>query len=240
MQQRSKEWFQARCGKFTASMIHTLYVQPRTKADKDAGKFGATAMTYIKKKAIETVTGIPERPVFSKQMEHGTEWEPIAAIRFDEIMGFKSKEAPFFEFSDYSGATPDRIIDRNTIIEIKCPYTDDNHFDFLSMVTAQDLYEIEKKYFYQVHHQILCSGAEKCYFVTYSPFTYPYNLGFIEIYRDNDILNEMHETLKRANNERLNLVKQYKKIKAFADPGGAMAKGEYYEIMEYAEEEGMI
>ena len=70
MQQRSKEWFEARRGKFTSSEIHKLM------GIKGLGKTGET---YCFEKACEVVFGIDEDANFeSFDMQRGTELEPYA------------------------------------------------------------------------------------------------------------------------------------------------------------------
>ena len=67
--QRSKEWFEKRLGKFTASEIYKLM-----------GKtgFGKTGETYIYEKVCEQLTGELQEEINTKATTWGEETEPYA------------------------------------------------------------------------------------------------------------------------------------------------------------------
>ena len=77
-------FLEQRIGRFTASEIYKLFVEPKTKANKDVGNFSETAKGYIKSKAIEQKYGYREN-IVNKAMEHGIITEAEAFEKFKLI-----------------------------------------------------------------------------------------------------------------------------------------------------------
>jgi len=86
--QRSKEWYETRRGRFTASEIHKLM---------GIKGMGATGETYCFEKAVEIAFGIDEDDDFtSYDMKRGIELEPKAFAKFKEMVNtrFMLKKYP--------------------------------------------------------------------------------------------------------------------------------------------------
>lgn len=163
-------WINSRKGKFTASEIWKLFTEPRSKADKEAGKFSQTAESYILEKAVEIATGF--RPKFtSKEMEHGiiNEAEGFDAfMSFTEGQGWTYHPDKFFPLGDDAGASPDGVRRNNfgepvDVVDIKCPQP----LTFFGLKAEGDKLEVEAKYFYQLQMQMLATGAESGYLCYY-------------------------------------------------------------------------
>src|SRR5690606_7718010 len=122
--QGTEEWFEIRKGRFTASKIHLLEKQPRSKADREAGKLSGTAEKYVMQKVQERLSGVPEPEVFSKPMEWGKENEPLAIKRYEELTGTKVWEVGFVAYGDNAGASTDDMVSYDGIIEVKCQDSD--------------------------------------------------------------------------------------------------------------------
>jgi hypothetical protein len=120
-QQRSEEWHAQRMGKFTASRFGDLMTNGRKKDEV----LGQTAISYIYEKAAELLTG-QRTEIFGKALDWGNEYEPICKAYYSELRGVTIEEMPFVEINDYSGASPDGMVD-GELIEIKCPYNTANH-----------------------------------------------------------------------------------------------------------------
>lgn len=156
-QQRSKEWFDERLGRFTASEIHKLL---------GVQGLGETGKTYCFEKAVELVFGKEEEEGYiSEDIRRGIELEPLAFNKFKELKTLEFlevKEAFFFPYKDYAGASPDGLVSSDAILEIKCP----RHLKFLNLV-VKGAPVIDKSYFSQMQMQMLCSNSQKAYFFNY-------------------------------------------------------------------------
>lgn len=162
-------WSEQRAGKWTASEIWKLFVEPRSKADKDAGVFSETAETYILEKAVERKTGYKKK-FTSKEMEHGVINEKDAHDAFVKHckldLTFTNKD--FFKIDDNAGASPDAVLysglDVLMVVDYKCPQP----LTFFQAKRALFNDEpIEKMYFYQLQMQMLATKATKAFLVYY-------------------------------------------------------------------------
>src|SRR5687768_2131437 len=107
IEQGTPEWDRIRVGRFTASEIWKLMVDPKTNLDKEAGKLSETALTYINDKVAEVLTGQCKQQGYAFPLIYGTEKEPEARDRFAEKMGFEIEQVGFFTYTDHAGGSPD-------------------------------------------------------------------------------------------------------------------------------------
>jgi len=156
MEQRTAEWRNARVGKFTASEIHKLM---------GIRGLGETGKSYAFEKAVEELFGDVEANFVSYDMERGIELEPIAFAKFKELksLEFLEVENCGFFSKDFHGASPDGLVSDNAILEIKCPKAN----TFFKLIADG---EIDKKYYYQMQHQMMVTGRNKAYFFNYYIF----------------------------------------------------------------------
>jgi hypothetical protein len=165
--QGSDEWDQIRLGRFTSSEIHKLLTNPRSKADKEAGKFSETALTYINVKVAESITGHKKLDSYAFPLVHGKETEPEAVAYFCEKKGFEHTPIGFIVFGDHAGGSPDGLINETDILEVKCPYALNTHIDYLLLTDQYDLMRLKPEYYFQCQSNLLFSQKEKCHFVSY-------------------------------------------------------------------------
>ena len=188
MKQRSREWFEARRGKFTSSEIHKLM------GIKGLGKTGET---YAFEKACEIVFGIDEDANFeSFDMQRGTELESYAFEKFKSIMSLEFVEVEtegFVILNENTGTSPDGLVGKNDLVEIKCPRPN-KFFNLL----ANGESAIDGNYIFQMQHQLMCTGRKVNYFFNYIIFN------GVELYhthiikRDDKTINKMQERIKEA------------------------------------------
>jgi hypothetical protein len=130
---------------------------------------------------------------------HGRKYESVAVKKFEEKCAVVTSPSGIHVYSEraYIAATPDRLIDETSLVEVKCPHTEkDNpitpetvpylHFDGDQLKLRTD-----SDHYYQVQGQLLCSNRQKCYFVVFTLV----DLKVIEILRDQEFLNKMVEKL---------------------------------------------
>jgi exodeoxyribonuclease (lambda-induced) len=160
MKQRSKEWFDARLGRFTASRISELL---------GVRGLGLTGENYAFEKACELVYGVDEEEDFETfDMRRGTELEPIAFRKFKELKQFEFldvKESTFFPFGENAGSSPDGLVGEDAILEIKCPRSK----KFFKLV-ALGADAIDSGYYDQMQMQMMCTNSNRCYFFNYIIF----------------------------------------------------------------------
>lgn len=204
MESKKEQWMNDRCGSFTASQIHALFTEPKTKSAQKMGLLSESAMTYIKSRAAELLTGTTPETFTSKEMQWGIDNEPYAAKLIQEKYGnlvyFGGENPKFFSLTDFSGASPDGYYN-TTLGEIKCPNSS-THIDYLMMAKDSDpsasLKDYNKAYWHQLQMGGVClkhHGVEitHCSLVSYDPrfkrdfqlaeITFPIDAGYEEILR---------------------------------------------------------
>ena len=172
MEQRTKEWFLARKGKFTASEIYNLLTTSKKKDEL----FGETAMSYIKEKVSEYLMS---DDVFSEiqcmnfsnaATRWGETYESEARDLYMEITGMNIYETGFVEYTKYSGGSPDGVNeDSKGLIEIKCPFNSSKHIEFMMMEKPEDLLKLSKQYYYQCQANMMFCQKEYLDFISYDP-----------------------------------------------------------------------
>lgn len=198
MQQRTPEWYEARRGRFTASDIIDIL-----------GKkgFGETGKKRVIQKAYEQVYGISEEDQFiSWDMRRGIELEPIAFLAFQERkeLEFSSvREASFYTNGLHAGASPDGLVDKDGVLEIKCPSSD---VFFLLQCTG----DINPKYYAQMQMQMLCTGRSKAYYYNYLIYNNRVIDNEIIVERDEEYIKLIEDRLKEAIEMKLEFVDKLK------------------------------
>ena len=186
--QRNEQWFAERSGIPTASRFNDIMTEPRTKADKEAGKLSDTAFSYAVELLKERLTG--DRASFSTSAtEWGTEHEPMAIDAYYQATNESVMECGFVRHSELAtGASPDGLIGLDGGIEIKCPYNSANHIKtYLSG-------EVPKQYVAQVQGQMWVLNLEWVDFVSFDPRMPAHSqLKIIRVERDQDYIDRLEE-----------------------------------------------
>ncbi len=160
MLQGSNDWLEARLGRFTGSQIHRLLGQKG---------LGLTGQTYAFENACEVVFGKDEDEQFeSFDMTRGKMLEPFAFNKFSELkeMEFMTVEkCTFFPFGEHAGASPDGIVNKDAVLEIKAPRP--NKF-FKLVAVGYDA--IDSEYIAQMQMEILCTNSARAHFFNYIIF----------------------------------------------------------------------
>ena len=184
--QNTEEWYKMRLGRFTASEIYKLMTtakRPMTAKELEAAKKSGSkartiedatilsdgAITYVKMKVAEILTGESSSTPMSYALAHGKNMEPMAVTHFSEVMGVEVQPAVFIPFSTIAGGSPDGLVGDNAILEVKCPYEAKNQVDYLLIKSPLELFVSNPEYWYQCQANLLFSKREFCYFATYDP-----------------------------------------------------------------------
>ena len=156
MEQRTPEWFAARCGKVTASRLAD--VMARTKSG-----YSASRQNYMAELICQRLTGKLEEGFSNAAMMRGTELEPVAREMY-ALNEFDAEitEVGLIDHPTISGfaASPDGLVNEDGLIEIKCPNTW-THLE--TLITG----EPKRQYMLQMHAQMMCTGRKWCDFVSF-------------------------------------------------------------------------
>lgn len=159
-EEQEMEWRAQRCGCLTASKAVDVCQR---------GKKGQKLQAYTNYQAqlvAERLTGIVESIKPSAAMIWGTEHEDEAARAYEEQTGtMVSGDGKTFiksTFNDFFGASPDRFVGEDGLLEIKCP----NSLTHLERLKSK---QIPEEYLWQIRVQLLITGRKWCDFVDYDP-----------------------------------------------------------------------
>lgn len=155
--QGSSVWHQARLGCVTASRI--AEVVARTKSG-----YGAARQTYMRQLLAERLTGLVAEVYINAAMRWGTDMEPDAVAVYEEATGVVTELVGFLSHPAiaYAGASPDRLVGDEGLLEVKCPASA-THIDTLLSG------EVPERYVLQMQWQMACSGRAWCDFVSFDP-----------------------------------------------------------------------
>ncbi len=182
MVQGSPEWHQARLGKVTASRISDVAAKIKT-------GWGASRAKYMGELIAESLTHEPTPSFSNAAMQHGTDTEPQAAAAYAFYTDAELELVGFVDHPkiDQAGCSPDRLIGKDGLVEIKCPQTS-THIDTLLGGS------IPKKYIDQMQWQMACTKRKWCDFVSFDPRMPPETQLFIQrVERDKERIKELEE-----------------------------------------------
>ena len=182
MVQGSPEWHQARLGKVTASRIRDVAAKIKT-------GWGASRAKYMGELIAESLTHEPTPSYINAAMQHGTDTEPQAAAAYAFYTDAELELVGFVDHPkiDQAGCSPDRLIGKDGLVEIKCPQTS-THIDTLLGSS------IPKKYIDQMQWQMACTKRKWCDFVSFDPRMPPETQLFIQrVERDKERIKDLEE-----------------------------------------------
>jgi len=179
MEQGSTEWHAARLGKLTASRIKDAFA----KTSKGWGAGRANLMAQL---ICERLTGSPTATFVNDAMRWGTETEPQARAAYAFHMGEEVEEVGFVDHPTIpmAGASPDGLVGKLGLLEIKCPNTA-THLDTLESLAAPP------DYIPQMQWQMACTGRQWCDFASFDPrLPEPMRLFVTRVLRDEAYIRE--------------------------------------------------
>ena len=173
-------WELARLGKITSSEVYKLFTEPRSNADKAAGKLSTTAESYLLEKVGELLVGSTRQlQTFATDWGNQYEAEAIERLRSDypDLEHYGNANRVFFPYTDFSGGSPDALLTPTLVGEIKCPENKINHVQNLLLNNEDDLFEAHPDYWYQLQMNMVCVARfygisildMKGLFVSYQP-----------------------------------------------------------------------
>lgn len=156
VEQGSPEWLAARCGLATASEFDCILAKGR----------GVTRAKYLARLAVERLRGSPLLSSYTNAaMRAGTEREPEAVAVYEHRRNVWTTKVGFCRHDSLKiGASPDRLIDDDGALEVKCPELL-AHLDYMDLPPGQ----APKCYEAQVQGEMWICERHWCDFVSYCP-----------------------------------------------------------------------
>ena len=157
MEQRTEEWFAARCGKVTASRVADIIAKTKT-------GYSTSRENYLAQLVCERMTGKPAESYSNSAMQWGLEQEIYARGAYEAARDVLVDELGFVIHPTIAmaGASPDGLVGEFGLVEIKCPNTA-THIDTLLTQT------VPTKYITQMQWQMACTQRQWCDFVSFDP-----------------------------------------------------------------------
>ncbi len=157
IEQGTSEWHAERCGKVTASRIADMIAKTKS-------GWGASRSNYKAQLVAERLTGVVAERFSNAAMQWGTDMEPEAVSAYGFYHGVDPLSVGFVHHPsiEMAGASPDRLIGADGLIEVKCPQTA-THIETLQEGSVPGKYRL------QMQWQMACTGRQWCDFVSFDP-----------------------------------------------------------------------
>ncbi len=207
IEQKSDEWFAARCGKFTGSRFDDVLAKSKpTKANPEPRPLKAR-QDLIWSIAAERIQGYQPQGANSYSLRWGTENEPLAREAYEIKTGEFVIEEGFILHPEYDfiGISPDGLINEDGGIEIKCPKSPEIHLQ-------RFLKGVPEEYVAQIQGALWVTGRAWWDFVSYDPDTVDqFKLLIIRVERDEKFIKNLEAEIKQAEIEVQELVTELMK-----------------------------
>ena len=177
--QNNDDWLNMRMGRFTASAFKELFGTKTNVGYKKA----------IYRLAYERLTGeSPEEMFQSEYMKRGHELEPFAVESYEERNMVETSPGGFWTLGDRIGASPDRHVGDDGMLEIKCPAYN-TQIDYLLSGKLPSVYK------WQVVGQMYVADRDWVDFFSYHPKLAPLQ---VRVNRDEKLESELVKTLEAS------------------------------------------
>jgi len=157
MEQRTEEWFAARCGKVTASRVADIIAKTKT-------GYSTSRENYLAQLVCERMTGKPAESYSNAAMQWGTDQEPFARAAYEAAKDVLVDELGFAVHPTIAmaGASPDGLVGEFGLVEIKCPNTATHIDTLLTQI-------VPTKYITQIQWQLSCTQRQWCDYCSFDP-----------------------------------------------------------------------
>lgn len=191
IEQRSDAWFLDRVGFITGSRLNDVLAKIKT------GE-AASRKNYKLQLAVERISGKPAEKMFvNEAMQRGIDFEDQAVSCFEAKTGIFTEKCSFIKSKDipWLGASPDRLIGDDTILECKVPNTL-THSDYILDGV------LPSKYKAQVQAQMLVTNRNNAFFISWDDrFIEGLELFVVEVKRDEEYLDNLVKEVTIFNKE---------------------------------------
>ena len=162
--QRTNEWLKARCGCATASNMHCVMSKYKLKSKLESGAETSERRNYKTQVIVEILTGRVQENFVSPAMQWGMDNEDHAFAAYEVQYDTEIRHTGFVLHPtiNRSGASPDGLIGKEGMIEVKCPDST-THLEYLLADVVPEEYQP------QMLWEMVCCERQWCDFVSYDP-----------------------------------------------------------------------
>ena len=190
--QGSPEWFEIRVGKVTASHAQAI------------GNNGKGLDTYLLEVVSEMFSSAQKDQYSNEHTERGNELEPLARSMYELQENVEVEEIGFAEYNDFVGCSPDGLVGKDGMIEIKCP-DDKTYFNILMEE------KIDSGYDWQCQMNMLILKRKWCDLVYYNP-NFEKSMKIFRLKPDKEMFSRLKEGFAKAEKEIIRMISKYKEI----------------------------
>ena len=157
IEQGTPEWHALRCGKATASRIADIVRRTKGGQSKSRDR-------YLGELVAERLTGMQADGFKTADMEWGSATEEQARAAYEFYCGGELMAVDFVDHPTVkmSGASPDRMVGTDGLLEIKCPAS---HTHIATLLGEP----IDPDYITQMQWQMACTGRAWCDWASFDP-----------------------------------------------------------------------
>ena len=186
VEQGTDEWLSLRAPLITASSFSKLITSKGGKSIQIDGAINEKVANIIAGETLETWQG-------NQWTERGHEIEPLAAEHYAFIFDDRDvQEIGFVTDDDVTcGCSPDRLVDEDGLLELKCPKPE-VHINYMLKGVVPSVYVP------QVQGQLMVTKRLWCDFMSYHPKLPEF---IIRVYRDEVFIEKLKERIKYFNDE---------------------------------------
>lgn len=187
VEQGTPEWKAARLGHVTASGMANVMAKGKDKSE------AVTRFKYKVQIVAERMTGVVAESYSNVSMEWGVEQEGFAVMAYESVVDTLVDKTGFWLHPEikWLGVSPDRLVDADGLIEVKCPNTT-THLGYLFEK------RIPPEYYKQIQCQLWVTGRQWCDFVSYDPRLPKRNqLLIVRTGRDEKLIAEMKTEVEK-------------------------------------------
>lgn len=183
IEQNTDAWIAIKIGKFSASPADSLLMDKKT----------TSYQNLIDKIIEERMTGNPTESKWTGNQftERGHELEDIAASDYELNSFIQTVKVGVVELDDWTVCSPDRLIEENGLLQIKCPI-------FKTQKEYLKTKKVPGNYYKQMQFELYVTGREYNIFYSYHPYLPAVE---IKVYRDVNMIHEIEQRLFEAKNE---------------------------------------
>lgn len=119
---------------------------------------------------------VTQKKIDAPALRHGCKYEHVAVDKYEKLNDIKTSACGTFVSASHPfiSSSPDRIVDRNILLEVKCPYASRDRkisnttVPYLKYENGNLYLDQNHDYFFQIQGQLYCSGRQQCHFCVYT------------------------------------------------------------------------
>ncbi len=189
IEQRTEEWRQQRCGKFTGSRFADVLAR-----NKRTGEKLKAWHDLVWQIVVERMTGEPVEGPQGFALEWGKDVEPFARQAYELETGLSVEESEFIQHPklEFVGCSPDGLVSTDGGLEMKCPKSSIVHIQrFIEGVPAE--------YIPQIQGCMWVTGRDWWDFVSFDPrMPDTHQLLIQRVHRDQAFIDNLAAAVKEA------------------------------------------